>query len=325
MKVILLVILSALLPASIIAQNNSDSARYRVIIDNDFGGDPDGLVQLGHQLLSPTTEIRAIIGSKNDAAFPKINDPVGKAVEDVNNLLAVMKLEGKYQVFKGSNENMTLDKPVDSDGARAIITEAMKTNEKLPLLVLCGASLSTVASAWLLEPAIADKLTVIWIGGEPYKGVGKISETNLMISIPAAQVIFNKSMIALWQIPRDTYDNCVFSFAEMKTKMACHGELGKFIYDKLNQRINLLNSYFRGETYTMGDSPLVLLSGLQGFYDKVPSSSECINRKAPLISDDRFYIENPNGRPITVFTNIDTRLMFDDLEAKLILFKNSNE
>ena len=37
--------------------------RSRVILDNDFGGDPDGLFQLAHHLLSPSVAIRGIIGS----------------------------------------------------------------------------------------------------------------------------------------------------------------------------------------------------------------------------------------------------------------------
>ena len=49
--------------------------RYRVIVDNDFGGDPDGLFQLVHQILSPSTEIKGIIGShlKPGDPFDKSN------------------------------------------------------------------------------------------------------------------------------------------------------------------------------------------------------------------------------------------------------------
>jgi hypothetical protein len=43
--------------------NNIVTPRMRVIVDNDFSGDPDGLFQLTHILLSPSVEIRAIIGS----------------------------------------------------------------------------------------------------------------------------------------------------------------------------------------------------------------------------------------------------------------------
>lgn len=35
----------------------------RVIIDNDLGGDPDGLFELTHHLLSPSVEIRDIVAS----------------------------------------------------------------------------------------------------------------------------------------------------------------------------------------------------------------------------------------------------------------------
>src|SRR5687767_8378137 len=37
--------------------------RMRVIVDNDFSGDPDGLFQLAHIMLSTSVEVRGIIGS----------------------------------------------------------------------------------------------------------------------------------------------------------------------------------------------------------------------------------------------------------------------
>lgn len=42
---------------------NRVTPKMRVIIDNDFSGDPDSLFQLVHLLLSPSVEIKAIIGS----------------------------------------------------------------------------------------------------------------------------------------------------------------------------------------------------------------------------------------------------------------------
>jgi pyrroline-5-carboxylate reductase len=41
---------------------SSIAPRIRVIVDNDFAGDPDGLFQLAHQVLSPsalTTQVLA--------------------------------------------------------------------------------------------------------------------------------------------------------------------------------------------------------------------------------------------------------------------------
>jgi purine nucleosidase len=37
--------------------------RLRVISDNDYAGDPDGLFQLAHHVLSPSVDVRAVIGS----------------------------------------------------------------------------------------------------------------------------------------------------------------------------------------------------------------------------------------------------------------------
>src|SRR5947199_9721335 len=37
--------------------------RFRVVSDNDYSGDPDGLYQLAHLLLSGSVDVRAVIGS----------------------------------------------------------------------------------------------------------------------------------------------------------------------------------------------------------------------------------------------------------------------
>src|SRR5689334_1342296 len=37
--------------------------RQRVLCDNDYGGDPDGLVQLAHHLLCDSVDLRCVIGS----------------------------------------------------------------------------------------------------------------------------------------------------------------------------------------------------------------------------------------------------------------------
>lgn len=65
---LLLVCFWVLLPPPGRAQAGSPAhnivPRMRVIVDNDFSGDPDGLFQLVHLLLSPSVEVRALIGSR---------------------------------------------------------------------------------------------------------------------------------------------------------------------------------------------------------------------------------------------------------------------
>lgn len=57
--------------------------------------------------------------------------------------------------------------PVDSEGAQLIIREAMK-NDPRPLYSTFLGPLTDMASALLIEPRIADRCTVIWIGEQEH-------------------------------------------------------------------------------------------------------------------------------------------------------------
>ena len=72
-----------------------------------------------------------------------------------------------------------------------------------------------------------------------------------------------------------------------------------------------------GETYVLGDNPLVLLAALQSAFEADPSSSQYVIRPAPTIDDSGRYVQRKDGRPIRVYTHLDVRLMFEDLFAKL--------
>jgi inosine-uridine nucleoside N-ribohydrolase len=149
------------------AQSSEIKPRMRVIVDNDFSGDPDGLFQMAHLLLSPSVEIRGIIGSHLSVkdGFDPSTTQAENAAKKAKELLQIMNLEEKMAVVAGSNTGMTDENtPVKSAGVDLIINEALRTDTKQPLYVLCGAGLTEIASALLTKPEIADKITLIWIG-----------------------------------------------------------------------------------------------------------------------------------------------------------------
>ena len=74
-----------------------------------------------------------------------------------------------------------------------------------------------------------------------------------------------------------------------------------------------------GETYILGDSPLVLLTALQSSFEADPSSSTYVIKMAPEINEQGSYAFNHHGRPIRVYTQLDINLMFNDFFAKLEL------
>lgn len=301
--------------------------RFRVILDNDFAGDPDGLVQLAHHLLSPTVDIRGIISShlREDDDWNTTENSVARGIKEVIELARVMGIENIPPVLAGSEKPMkSATAPAHSQGAQLILDEANRSDVNTPLYVLCGGSLTSVASAWLLDPTISEKLIVIWIGGPEYPGHRDVPpnampiEYNLLEDLIAGQVVFNLSTLHLWQIPRNIYRDCNASLAELIVRMKNKSELGAYLFEKISVAVrrNIESTGFFSEMYSLGDSPLVLLTALQTGFEPAPASSQWIEIARPQINDDGAYLFADSRNQVRVFTLIDVRLMLEDMYAK---------
>ncbi|MDQ6814259.1 MAG: nucleoside hydrolase [Bacteroidota bacterium] len=303
--------------------------RMRVIMDNDFSGDPDGLFALTHLLLSPSVEVRAIVGSHLKArdGFDPSKTQAENACAKAREVVALLGVGKDVTVINGSNTAMPNDStPVKSEGVNFIIREALRTDTKLPLYMLCGAGLTEIASAVLTDPRIAAKLTLIWIGGAEYPDLAmpppnySSPEYNLNIDIAAARVVFNRSAIPFWQVPRDAYRQALFPYSQLLLKVKPQGRIGLFLCNALESVMSRIMPFLNiGETYILGDSPLVLLTALQSSFEADPSSSTYSTKMAPLINDKGEYAINTKGRNIRVYTHLDIPLLFNDFLAKLEL------
>jgi inosine-uridine nucleoside N-ribohydrolase len=303
--------------------------RIRVIIDNDFSGDPDGLFQLTHLLLSPSVEIRAIVGShlKAGDGFDPSKTQAQNAATKVKELLLLMDIKSNIPVFAGSNTAMANDStPVKNEAVDFIIKEALRADTKLPLYLLCGAGLTETASALLTAPQIAGKLTLVWIGGPEYPDLAipppnyTNPEYNLNIDIAAARAVFNRSAVPVWQVPRNAYRQALLPYSQLLLHVKRHGKLGGYLGSLLESlMVRIQRSVNIGETYILGDSPLVLLTALQSSFEPDPSSSKYVMKMAPTINEQGGYEFNYNGRFIRIYTQLDINLMFNDFFAKLEL------
>jgi inosine-uridine nucleoside N-ribohydrolase len=310
--------------------------RYRVISDNDYSGDPDGLFQLVHLLLSPSVDLRVVIGSHLAVGdpFDASTQQAANAVAHVQTVLQLMRMSGSVAVAQGSNVALTdATTPQRSDAAKAIVAEAMRTDATLPLFVTLGGGLTELASAYLIEPRIAERLTAVWIGGPEYPelgphperpGAGPGPEYNMNIDLKAAQIVFNDSTIPVWQVPRNTYRQALASMAEIARHVRPRGLIGEHLYDEIERIHHNAGASGRnlGETYILGDNPLVLLTALQSQFHPNTSSSEYAVLHAPRINDDGTYTSRSDGRQIRVYTRLDVRLMLEDFYAKLEAHSN---
>jgi inosine-uridine nucleoside N-ribohydrolase len=304
-----------------------DEKKIRVIIDTDAKNEVDDQFAIVHQILSPRLDIKGYIAAHFELrATEGKRESMQKSYDELIKLLDLMNMKGFYPILHGANHPMPDEKtPVMSEGAEFIIKEAMK-EDKRPLFICFLGTLTDLAAAYLAEPRIAGKFTVVWIGGGEYP-VGE-REFNLMQDINAANVLMC-SELPLWQIPINAYRYMKFSMAELQHKVKPHGKIGKYLFkqmlewhyqnakdgDRLSDKYDTLNYAFTNfplESWVLGDQPTVtvLLDSHQCLYDVIP---------APRISRDMFYIHGQQNRPIRVYNYVDNYMTFEDFFAKLAL------
>jgi inosine-uridine nucleoside N-ribohydrolase len=305
--------------------------RSRVIVDNDYSGDPDGLLQLAHQALSPSAELVAVIGSHlrdGDHWEDPSSNTAAHAAAEASQILELAGIHG-IPVLAGSDRGLAdRTSAIDTPAARAIIDAAMSDDPR-PLYVCVGGGLTDLASAWLLEPRISSRLTAIWIGGSEYPEDGietpanhTAVEYNTLIDPIAAQVVLNDSTLDLWQIPRNAFRQVLASRAELELHLGSAGPLGSHLLNRLEDFIQRVEDHGLplGETYNLADSSLVLLSTLQNPFGADPSSSQWETRTAPRLDNDGTpHWETPAARSVRVFTRLDAPLLIRDFYAKLEL------
>ena len=191
---------------------------------------------------------------------------------------------------------------------------SIQKDDKGPLYIACQGAVTDVASALLMKPEIADRMTVIWIGGGDYPKGG--FEFNLMMDIHAVNVIFS-SKVPVWQVPMSLYKVMAVSLAELQLKVRPCGEIGKYLFEQMVDFNHVAAKYEmawpHGEIWGLGDQGTiaVLMEELEKVsYDLVP---------APRVAEDMTYIHGQNNREIRVYNYLDARLTLEDFFAKLQL------
>lgn len=299
----------------------------RVILDNDFAGDPDGMFQLAHHLLCRSVKIPVIVGSHLPASFSSGHD-ARDAAGRARAILEIMELEGSYAPVPGAEAPIKSSRSwTPSPATPAIVHEAMRADAPEPLIYASGAGLTDLAQAWLAEPSIGRRIKLIWIGGNAHPGfshptaMDNTPEFNFSIDPLAARIIFNESDIEIWQVPSDTYRTMLFGAGELE-ELGTLGPLGAYLkaaVDAVPERFSKipgLPPIPRTDAYVLGDSPLVTLSALVTPFAPDPASSKYKLMPTPLLNGDGSYTPRPSGRPMRVYTDIDAGLTFRDMMAR---------
>jgi len=180
-------------PEALVRRLTPPVGKIDMVLDTDTYNEVDDQFALCYSLRSPERlNVQAVYAAPfyNDRSSGP-EDGMEKSYLEIVRLLGTMGIGAEGFAFKGSSGYLPKeDNPVDSPAARDLVHRAMARRDGDPLVVVAIGAITNVASALLMEPAVAQKVVVVWLGGNPF-GYPHTMEFNLMQDVPAARVIFD--------------------------------------------------------------------------------------------------------------------------------------
>lgn len=161
-----------------------------VVIDTDAYNEIDDQFAIAYALKRPDRlNVKAFYAApflNQNSTSPE--DGMIRSEEEIHKLLGLMQME--RDVFAGSRQYLPDENtPVDSPAARDLVRRAMAYTPEKPLYVVALGAITNVASALLMQPDIADRIAVVWLGGHALEWEDNY-EFNLRQDIAAARVIY---------------------------------------------------------------------------------------------------------------------------------------
>ena len=111
-----------------------------------------------------------------------------RSYQEIVTLQKLLKTD--IPAFRGSTGYLPDEKTaVDSEAARHLVELAKNYSPENPLYVVAIGAITNVASALILDPAIAENIVIVWLGGSALHRTD-VEEFNMMQDYAAARVIF---------------------------------------------------------------------------------------------------------------------------------------
>ena len=147
------------------------SRPVRIVLDTDTYNEIDDQFAVVYALLSPeamTVEaLHAAPFHNNRSSGPA--DGMEKSFDEIHRLLARLPsvdTPGDGFVMRGATKWMKEGgPPVESEATADLIERALASSHDDPLYVVAIGAITNVASALLLEPAIRERIVLLWLGG----------------------------------------------------------------------------------------------------------------------------------------------------------------
>ncbi|MFL7810400.1 MAG: nucleoside hydrolase, partial [Anaerolineae bacterium] len=218
--------LVSLPPQKLLERLALPSGPVSMVLDTDTYNEIDDQFAVVYSLLSDALDVEAIYAApfyNSRSSGP--GDGMRKSYDEILRLLERLDHPSAGFAYHGSERYLEhLDTPVQSEAVDDLIARAMTPRDG-PLYVVAIGAITNVASALLIEPAIGERIVIVWLGGHPQYWP-HTREFNLGQDVLAAQVVFD-SGVPLVQIPcKNVAEHLRTTIPEMAAYVKGQGAIG---------------------------------------------------------------------------------------------------
>ncbi len=277
-----------------------------VVIDTDTFNEVDDQFALVHALLSPERlNIKAIYAAPfHNQRSSGPGDGMEKSYQEILEILELVHVEHEPPVYRGSAAFLSSETTaVESDAAHDLISRGQAATK--PLYAIALGALTNIASALLLEPSLAERLVVVWLGGHAFHWPHN-QEFNLKQERAATRVLL-ASGVPLVLIPcMGVTSHLQTTVPEIERYVEPRGEVGQF----LAGRFKSYESGHEGWSKEIWDlAPVAYLLNETW----VPTTLV----PTPGLNDDLTWKHGTDSTTIRIATFVDRDAIFRDLFGKL--------
>lgn len=155
-----------------------------------------------------------------------------RSYHEIHRVLDRLGTSANAMVCRGSPGYLSgADVPIDSEGARRIIECAMRFDGE-PLYILAIGCVTNIASALLLEPAIASRMVVVWTSGYPTSVTrSNTASLNLVQDSHASRLLFDSGVPLVYLPGYHVGAQLRISLPEVQAHIRGQGAIGDYLYD----------------------------------------------------------------------------------------------
>jgi purine nucleosidase len=283
-------------------------ANPRVVIDTDAANEIDDQFALAWALRCGRLRIEAMYAApfsfahrraalgrtlRDERPFAPPGVGMQRSVEEIERVCAHCGVPSAGRVFVGATDYLPAPGvPQPSAAAHDLVARALATPDGERLYVLALGCVTNIASAWLIEPAIAKRVVVVWTSGYPSHAPHPNRSFNLEQDVYATRCVLDSGTPLVYLPGFHVGAQLRLSLPEVERWVRGRGAIGDYLHHLFTHNplweLQGIDSFF-AHSWTMWD--LICVAWLLD-----PTLVPTGWARTPRLGDDLRWVAGDAGR-----------------------------